>query len=103
MWVILLFQASWHNQAYALYFAKQSTKRKPDPAPRHDSGLERFANPLLCGSFIRYSMPVLTGAFSDPSLASPDCQCADWDIRSRSTRAISRLTSAMATSCLISI
>jgi hypothetical protein len=32
----------------------------------HDSGLEWFANPFPCGSFIRYSMPVLTGAFSDP-------------------------------------
>ena len=25
------------------------------PPPAHDSGLERFATPFLCGSFIRYS------------------------------------------------
>ncbi len=36
------------------------------PMPAHDSGLERFATPFPCGSFIRYSMPVLTGAFPDP-------------------------------------
>ena len=33
------------------------------PPPAHDSGLERFAIPFLCGSFIRYSMPVYPGAF----------------------------------------
>ena len=33
------------------------------PPPAHDSGLERFATPFLCGSFIRYSMPVSPGAF----------------------------------------
>jgi len=32
----------------------------------HDSGSGWFAIPFLCGSFIRYSLPVLTGAFSDP-------------------------------------
>ena len=36
------------------------------PPPAHDSGLVRFATPLLRGSFIRYSLPALTGAFSDP-------------------------------------
>jgi hypothetical protein len=35
------------------------------PPPAHDSALERFT-PFLCGSFIRYSMPVLTGAFDVP-------------------------------------
>ena len=39
------------------------------PPPAHDSGLERFATPFLCGSFIRYSLPALTGAFSDPGSA----------------------------------
>jgi hypothetical protein len=33
------------------------------PRPAHDSGLEWFARPFPCDSFIRYSMPVLTGAF----------------------------------------
>jgi hypothetical protein len=33
------------------------------PRLAHDSGLEWFAIPFPCGSFIRYSMPVLTGAF----------------------------------------
>jgi hypothetical protein len=32
----------------------------------HDSGLEWFAIPFPYGSFIRYSMPVLTGAFDVP-------------------------------------
>jgi hypothetical protein len=36
------------------------------PLPAHDSGLERFATPFLCGSFIRYSSPAFIGAFSDP-------------------------------------
>ncbi len=34
----------------------------------HDSGLEWFANPFPCGSFIRDSLPVLTGAFPDTFL-----------------------------------
>ena len=33
------------------------------PPPAHDSGLECFATAFPCGSFIRYSMPVLPGAF----------------------------------------
>ncbi len=42
------------------------------PPPAHDSGLERFATPFLCGSFIRYSMPVLPGAFRlSPFLPPP--------------------------------
>src|SRR5208337_1556457 len=36
------------------------------PPLAHDSGLEWFATPFPYGSFIRYSMPVLTGAFPDP-------------------------------------
>ncbi len=36
------------------------------PPPAHDSGLERFATPFLCGSFIRDSSPALIGAFCDP-------------------------------------
>ena len=36
------------------------------PWPAHDSGPGWFASPFPCGSFIRYSMPVLTGAFPDP-------------------------------------
>ena len=35
--------------------------------PAHDSGLERFATSFPRGSFIRYSLPALTGAFSDPA------------------------------------
>src|SRR5208337_4688156 len=38
------------------------------PPLAHDSGLEWFATPFPYGSLIRYSMPVLTGAFSDPFL-----------------------------------
>ena len=33
------------------------------PAPAHDSGSRWFAIPFSCGSFIRYSLPALTGAF----------------------------------------
>jgi hypothetical protein len=33
------------------------------PASAHDSGSRWFALPFLCGSFIRYSLPALTGAF----------------------------------------
>ena len=40
------------------------------PPPAHDSGSIRFATPLSCGSFIRYSMPVLTGAFDVPFFRS---------------------------------
>jgi hypothetical protein len=36
------------------------------PRPAHDSGLEWFATPILCGSVIRDSLPVHPGAFSDP-------------------------------------
>jgi hypothetical protein len=36
----------------------------------HDSGLEWFANPFPCGSFIRYSLPVLTGVFANPFMPS---------------------------------
>ena len=44
------------------------------PPPAHDSGLEWFAIPFPYGSFIRYSMPVLTGAFPDPiSYPAQDC------------------------------
>ena len=32
----------------------------------HDSGSGRVASPFPYDSFIRYSMPVLPGAFSDP-------------------------------------
>jgi len=45
--------------------------------PAHDSGPGRFASPFPYGSFIRDSMPVLTGAFSDPfapSLSLPHCR-----------------------------
>ena len=33
--------------------------------PAHDSGPKWFASPFLCGSFIRYSLPVYPGAFLD--------------------------------------
>ena len=36
------------------------------PSPAHDSGPRWIATPFLCGSFIRYSMPVYPGAFPDP-------------------------------------
>jgi hypothetical protein len=36
------------------------------PPPAHDSKSGWFATPFLCGSFIRYSMPVSPGAFPDP-------------------------------------
>jgi len=36
------------------------------PPPAHDSRLERFATPFLCGSFIRDSLPVYPGAFTCP-------------------------------------
>ncbi len=36
------------------------------PWPAHDSGPGRVASPFPYGSFIRYSLPVLTGAFPDP-------------------------------------
>ena len=42
------------------------------PPPAHDSGLECFATGFPCGSFIRYSLPALTGAFPDPI---PDHSC----------------------------
>ncbi len=38
----------------------------------HDSGLECFATAFPCGSFSRYSMPVLTGAFTY-TLFVPPC------------------------------
>ncbi len=42
------------------------------PPPAHYSGLERFATPFLCGSFIRDSWPALIGAFPDPILRFPE-------------------------------
>jgi hypothetical protein len=46
-----------------------------------DSGSGRVAGPFLYGSFIRYSLPALTGAFAVtffcPSLRS-DCYFSDW-------------------------
>lgn len=41
------------------------------PPPAHDSGPGWVAGPFLYGSFIRYSIPVYPGAFSDPELARP--------------------------------
>ena len=38
------------------------------PVSAHDSGSRWFATPFLYGSFIRYSLPALTGAF----MASPE-------------------------------
>ena len=45
------------------------------PQPAHDSGLERFATPSPYGSFIRYSLPAFTGAFSDPGFPGPQLPC----------------------------
>ena len=39
--------------------------------PAHDSGPKWCATPFLCGSLIRYSMPVYPGAFPDPFLFPP--------------------------------
>ena len=47
------------------------------PPPAHDSGLERFATPFPCGSFIRYSLPALTGGFPDPILPPADLTYAE--------------------------
>ena len=41
------------------------------PPPAHDSGLERFATPFPCDSFIRYSSPAFIGAFPDPPTTLP--------------------------------
>src|SRR6266849_5143825 len=40
-------------------------------SPAHDSGSRRFANPFLCGSCIRYSLPVFPGAFAAPPFWLP--------------------------------
>jgi hypothetical protein len=49
------------------------------PPPAHDSGLERFATPFPCGSFIRYSLPALIGAFSDRDLRLRDLRAISAD------------------------
>ena len=47
------------------------------PPPAHDSGSGWFATPFLYGSFIRYSMPVLTGAFPPDPFIVHECAGRD--------------------------
>jgi hypothetical protein len=45
--------------------------------PAHDSGPKWCATPFLCGSLIRYSMPVYPGAFPDPLFAPPQASLSE--------------------------
>ena len=95
--------SSIHAELHCLFQAVAHSFR-PSPPSRgtraHDLGPGWFAIPFPCGSFIRNSMPVYPGAFSDPFAASFDDFSRAFLSRSRTIRMLSGIDGTRRTSSL---